>query len=454
MQAHSLKAGATQVDITPPLGTVINGEFTNRYANHIADPLHAKALVLQNGDTSLLFVVVDICVMQRDFLDEVKKMIADQTGIPVANQLISSTHAHSAGSVADLLMGHVDWSYRKKLATGLVQAATQAQGQLKPAKIGYGWFDEPRHVVCRRYRMKDGYQSINPVSGAVDGVKTNPFGHEQDIVERASQPDTELRYLAVKGVDDQWIGLLANYSLHYVGDCDRGTITADYFGHFARALTDELGAGPAFVGIMSNGTSGEINIWDFLDPDRYPTENHEKSKLIGRELAAGVAASLAAVEWETEAALESRYQEVTVGTRKPTAAELARAKEIVTQTDYESIVFDQQGFQQVYAREQVLLAEYPDAEQVPVQAFRVGSGIIGALPGEFFAETGLKLKAARPDKKYFTISLANDYAGYVPPAHEIEQGGYECWRCRSSHLANDAEGVIRESLAAQISSLS
>ncbi len=453
MQKQTFKAGAAQVDITPPLGTVINGEFTSRYANNIADPLYAKAMVMQDDATTLLILVVDICVMQRDFLDEVKSIITARTGISAQNQLISSTHTHSAGSIADLLMGHVDWGYRTKLPTLLVEAALKAQQDMVPAQIAYGWFDEPRHMVCRRYRMKADYRPYNPVNGGSDVVKTNPFGDENDIVERTSNPDTELRYLAVKGIDDQWIGLLANYSLHYVGDCARGTISADYFGCFAKELVGLLGADPTFVGMVSNGTSGEINIWDFLDPERYPLAHHEKSRLIGKDLAIGVAASLSDVTWEAQPVLGSRYEEVTVGLRKPTPAELETAKEIVQQTDYENIQLDQRGYQQVYAREQVLLAEYPDEKQVPVQAFRIGSGLIGALPGEFFAETGLHIKAGRPDKKYFTICLANDYVGYVPPAHELEKGGYECWRCRSSHLAENAEGILRDGLVAQINSL-
>src|SRR5690606_7833849 len=115
MSHHMFKAGAAQVDITPPLGTVINGEFTSRYANKIADPLFAKALVLQDAKTTLLIVMVDICAMRRDFLDEVKATIAHSHGIPREHQLIAATHTHFAGSVADALMGHVDWAYRQWL---------------------------------------------------------------------------------------------------------------------------------------------------------------------------------------------------------------------------------------------------------------------------------------------------------------------------------------------------
>ncbi|HWK58497.1 MAG TPA: hypothetical protein VNQ80_14225 [Parapedobacter sp.] len=451
MQEHSFSAGAAQVDITPPLGTVINGEFTNRYANNIADPLFAKALVLQQGKTTLLIIMVDICAMQRDFLDEVKTTISHLLGIPCRCQLIAATHTHSAGSVAELLMGHIDWAYRRRLRGLIVDAAKAAFNNLEPAKIGWGAVDQPQHLLCRRYEMDSGFQAVNPVTGGRDEVKTNPFGNEHRIVRDTTQPDPGLGYLAIQAIDGRWLGLLANYSLHYVGDCDRGTISADYFGYFAKAVAIQLGADEGFVGLMSNGTSGEINIWDFQHPDRYPKGNHEKSRLIGGELAAAVAHSLQRVSWESSPSLAVRYTDFVVGLRKPSVEELPVFERIVRETDYETISFgNERFFEQVYAREQVLLAEYPDEKPFPVQSFRIGQGAIGALGGEFFSETGLKLKSTGPSGKYFTICLANDYVGYVPPAHELARGGYECWRCRTSHLAVDAEEKIRTILAEQL----
>ncbi|MEC3878583.1 hypothetical protein [Parapedobacter sp. 10938] len=451
MSHYTFKAGAAQVDITPPLGTVINGEFTSRYANKIADPLFAKALVLQDGTTTLLIIMVDICAMQRDFLDDIKATIARSLGVPPECQLIAATHTHSGGSVTDLLMGHVDWAYRQWLPQRIVETATDAYANLRPAKIGWGSVDQPQHLLCRRYQMGAGYEAINPVTDGLDKVKTNPFGDEEQIVGSTTTPDPGLRYLAVQGIDGHWISLLANYSLHYVGDCERGTLSADYFGYFARSVASGLGADYRFVGMMSNGTSGEINIWDFQDPDRYPKGNHEKSKMIGDDLASGVVESLPEIHWEEAPVLEANYIDLLVGTRKPTAAELATAERIVSETDYESITFGEPNFfKQVYAREQVLLSGVPDEKLFPIQSFRIGSGAIGGLGGEFFSETGLQLKSVGPTDKYFTVCLANDYVGYVPPGQELEKGGYECWRCRTSYLAADAEEKIRSVLEQQL----
>ncbi|MFA4868012.1 MAG: hypothetical protein WC623_07435 [Pedobacter sp.] len=443
MEEYTLKAGAASIDITPSLGTLINGEFTNRYANKIADRLYAKTLLLKTSQLTLAFVVVDICAMQKDYLDDIKERIFQETHIHPEHILISSTHTHSSGSVTDLLMGHVDMAYRECLPQLIVASVKQALSLAKPAKLGFGKVDVPEHVLCRRYYMRDGYKAFNPITGTLDQVKTNPFGGESEIVGSASAVDPEVGYLAVKGLDGEWISLLANYSLHYVGDCDRGTISADYFGYFSRTIGKLLNADESFVGIMSNGTSGEANIWDFKDPNRYPKGNHEKSELIGMSIAHAVNNSLHQMIWETNPFLDVIYRDINVRSRKPSPAELVRALSIVADTDYEHINLDQQGYEQIYAREQVLLNDYPDEVSFPIQAFKIGSGIIGALGGEFFAETGLKLKEDAAGKAYFTITMANDYVGYVPPAHELEKGGYETWRCRTSRLAAECEEEIR-----------
>lgn len=435
------------MDITPPLGTLINGDFINHYARAVHDNLYAKALVMEDGENMLAIVVADICAMGKDLLDDVKKRIEKQIGIKPENILISSTHTHAAGSVESLLLGAVDHAYRVKIPDFIIQAVRRAKENIRPAKIGFGVADAPEHVVCRRFFMKEGYVAHNPVTGGFDKVKTNPFGDENQIDRRVAPMDTQVGFLAVRGMDEKWICLLANYSMHYVGDWENGTITADYFGVFSRQLQNKIQATDGFVGMMSNGTSGEANIWDFLQLDRYPTQFFEKSKLIGNDLAEKVFQSLNYIEWQTNPILSSLYRELPVSVRKPSLQELEKAEEIITTSDYESITVINAGeLRKVYAREQILLNEYPDSILFPIQVLRIGDGVIGGLGGEFFAETGLWLKQHMPGKSYFTISLANGYVGYVPPEHEIELGGYETWRCRTSYLKPEAEKIIRNEL--------
>ena len=443
---QSLLAGAAQTDITPPLGTLVNGEFVAYYAHTIHDPLFSKALVLKNEAVVLAIVMVDICAMDKEFITGVKKEIAASAGILPQNILIAATHTHYAGSILDLLGGPCDLPYRKNLGKKIVESVVEAQRRLTPAKAGFVSVDVPEHVVCRRYYMKPGYKALNPVTGEPDIIKTNPAGGEAYIDKRASEVDPELSAVAIQSLDGKWISVLANYSMHYVGDCANGTITADYFAVFSRHIAANLKAGEDFVAMLSNGTSGEANIWDFLQPDRYPKEDHQKKEMIGKDLAAQLNEALENIRWEHDLSLHASLRYVTLGVRKPSAAEVEAAKKIVAQTDYRLINPDAEAMVNIYAREQVFLNEYPDEIQFPVQALKIGDITIGALGGEFFAETGLSLKKKINTDKYFTITMANDYIGYVPPAHEIEKGGYETWRCRSSHIKPDGEAIVRNAL--------
>lgn len=435
-----LYANSEQIEITPALGTLINGEFTSRFASNIADPLFAKALYLKEGGVEQLFIVVDICVMKRDFLDEIKKEISQETGIPASHQMIASTHTHHGGSVADLLLAQVDLAYRKVLHNKLVELAKRVISKSVASKVAFQKIEKPEHLTCRRYNMDSSYQAQNPVSGSVDEIKTNPFGAEHLIVSRSTIPDPEVCYIAVKSLEDKWIGLLANYNLHYVGDCPRSTITADYFGYFARRVQHDIGDDEAVI-MMSNGTSGEVNIWDFINGDRYSKEYHAKSKLIGEDIAVSISKQFGDLDWITNPSLEVLYEDMRVSVRDLEEDLFKSAVKTVQQTDYELVKYtDSDLMEKVYAREQVLLAEVEKPILFPIQCFKIGPIQIGALGGEFFSETGKKLKNGQD--KYFTICLANDYVGYVPPKEEFAKGGYETWRARSCFLAEDAEERI------------
>jgi neutral ceramidase len=448
----NFKAGAAKVDITPSLGTIIGADFLPHYARFIHDPLYSKSLVFKDVNTIIAIIVVDICIMDTDFMDGVKARIQLLTGIEPKNILLASNHNHAAGDIISLLGGAADITYKKKLPDLIIESVILAKNNLQPAKIASDLVNVPEYVRCRRYLMADGYEAKNPVTRKNDIVKTNPFGGEDKIIGPAAKTDPELSFLAVKSLDDKWISILANYSLHYVGDWPDDSITGDYFGEFSKQIQEKLGAEEDFIGMMSNGTSGDVNIWDFMNPDRFPKENYAKTKLIGGDLAQKVFEKTESLVWENEPNISVKYEEFKLNIRKPSAEELEIAKQEFIENDFNNLSLKSDMIQRIYNREQVLLNEYPDTSKVSVQAIKIGNLVIGALPGEFFAETGLKLKEGINLHNYFTISLANAYGGYVPPSHEIDRGGYETWRARSSFLEQNAEEKIREKLAGLIKS--
>ena len=91
-----LRAGAAAIDITPrTFPVLINGGMTSNSANAVTTPIHARAIVMEDGRERVALVVVDSCMMSRPFLDEVKAMASKKTGIRPDRMMISATHAHS-----------------------------------------------------------------------------------------------------------------------------------------------------------------------------------------------------------------------------------------------------------------------------------------------------------------------------------------------------------------------
>ncbi len=77
---------------TCPAASARNG------AESAHDPLHARALVLDDGTTALAMVVVDNIGLSPALIVEAKQLASQKTGNSVERILISSTHTHSAPS--------------------------------------------------------------------------------------------------------------------------------------------------------------------------------------------------------------------------------------------------------------------------------------------------------------------------------------------------------------------
>jgi hypothetical protein len=82
-------------------------------------------------------------------------------------------------------------------------------------------------------------------------------------------------------------------------------------------------------------------------------------------------------------------KEIELGARKPDEADLKRAHEIL-----EKAPTPLKTLPEIYARETVLMAKYPDRVKVKLQALRIGELGITAIPCEVFTEIGLDLRSA------------------------------------------------------------
>src|SRR5690625_3562962 len=97
-QDRRLRAGASISNITPPLGEAIVGNWNSPPATYIHDDLHARSLVLDDGEVRLVIVIVDNVSIKREVYDAAKHMIHHRTGIPMSHMMMAATHTHSGTS--------------------------------------------------------------------------------------------------------------------------------------------------------------------------------------------------------------------------------------------------------------------------------------------------------------------------------------------------------------------
>ena len=443
---QSLKAGAFAQDITPPEFPIsVNGNMADALATAAHDPLHARCLVLANQETTLAIVVCDSCVLPRELMDEAKRLASKKTGIPTSHILISATHAHSCPTSTGVFQSDPDAKYVKFLTVQIAKGIEQAHKQLEPARIGWAAINEPSQLFNRRWLLKPGETNEDPFGGHTDRARMNPGYSNPQVDKQAGPVDPQVSLLSVQSRDGRPIALLSNYSLHYVGGVESGVVSADYFGEFCSRIGRHLGATevkPAFVGIMSNGTSADVNNVNFSLKSGPKREPYEQIGIVAEVVAQAAAKAHKGIQYHDSLPLKVREAEVELGVRVPSSDEVAAAEKRLAEVTERPL----KGMPLIYSRETVLLSKYPATVKAKLQAIRIGQLGIVSSPCETFTETGLALKKESPLPSTFTIELANGYNGYLPTLEQHQLGGYETWRARSSYLATDAEPKIRSTL--------
>jgi len=431
--ARRLRAGAAASNITPALGVSLSGTIMQiGPARHIHDELHARALVLDDGTTRIALLTADATMICREVFDQAKALAHKHTGIPIDHMLMAATHTHAAPRVIGIGTGELDKDYYAFLSRRMADAVRRAVHNLAPAEIAWGAASVPQFPQNRRWFVKPGTMPPNPFGGTNDQVLM--YGNRKGIGVKAAGPvDPEFSVLAVRHADGRPLALLGNYSIHYVGGYGRAEVSSDYFGCFAGCTRDALEAGaldPPFVGILSNGTFGDTG---------GVGGGYSAMRRVAGALAKEARRLWDGMAWRDRVDLAMRETEIEVGVRRPDAARLAWARNLPAKPAGGK----PHPWRKIYAREAILLSEYPARVSVKLQALRIGDLGIAAIPCEPFAETGLAIKKHSPLKPTFTIGIANGYHGYLPTPEQHKLGGYETWPARSSCLEAGAEPRIR-----------
>ena len=455
-EQRNLRAGAATSNVTPALGVSLQGLVAQGgRATHVHDELHARCLVLDDGTERIAIAVCDSTMIAGFVIDEAKELIRQRSGLTPDRVLISATHTHSTPRAIRLSERPEDIEYLHFLARRIADGVQRAINNLAPAKVGWARGRRAEFVHNRRWFVDESVRQPNPFGGTGDLVTMNPNRSAGGLLRPAGPVDPEVFVLSVQHADGRPLALLANYGLHYVGGIPGGVVSADYFGVFAERMKALLGAegqDPPFVGIMSNGTGGDVNAIDFSQPDT-PAPPYERMTAIAHAVAEEAFRACQTITHREAVALAMREVALPLRIRRPDAQRLAWAKPIYASAEAKIAAGRPLTRQEVFAREAICLKDYPDIAPVKLQAIRIGDLGIVSAPSEVFAETGLAIKAQSALPATFTITLANGFYGYLPPPQQHKWGGYETWDARSSCLEIEAEPKIRAALLSLLAEL-
>ncbi|MBA7680468.1 hypothetical protein ES703_88784 [subsurface metagenome] len=415
--AAELTAGIAVIDITPPVGYRMSGYFRERLSTGTSNPLHAKAIVLRQGDECAALVFCDIIGLSLNVSSRVRRQAAEKTGIPASNILIAATHTHTGPLYFSALRKHFhdlamarygsdpceNVDYPSELVAKIVKVVTKANAAVKPVQLEAGVAEQQGLSFNRRFHMKSGTVRFNP------GV-LNP-----DIVRPAGPIDPEVGMIFFRKADGgSAAAALVNFTLHL--DTVGGSLYAADYPFYLEQLLRKT-HGKELVLLFGTGACGDINHIDVTKKERLKTD------YIGKTLAETIKARTASLKVITEPALAVRSEIVQAPLQRYGPQRIAWARENIKKVGTRELSF----LEQVEAYK-ILALEMRRGETMPleVQVFRLSRDVaVVGLPGEVFVDLGLAIKRASPFPTTLVIELCQDAPGYIPTKKAFAEGSYE-----------------------------
>jgi len=403
MASDELLASAVEIDITPPIGVGFDG-YAARKGNSqgIHDPLLGQLLLLASGDRQLVLISLDLLGTSLDLSQQVREGIREAIGVPPDFTLVACSHTHSGAAgflpLQPGITSFQDPELKQMVARKLIGASVWAREGLRPARLGVG-------------------------RGTAAGIGLNRNDPEEGPV------DNEVIVLCVEDRGGIPIAVMMNHGCHpTVLGYQNLYFSADYPGA-ARANLRRIY--PDTVFLFTNGASGDVST-------RFSRREQSFGEVerMGRLLAGEVLKVMQTLTTRPTAELRARTLSVELKFRPFPDRQAAQREVARLQAELDRLKASGAGHGQIRrattrvegATAQLLMAQElagRSSNASQIQMLSIGDLALVGLPGEPFTRTVLDLKAASPNRLTGVISYANDYQGYFPDAHSIEQGSYE-----------------------------
>jgi neutral ceramidase len=449
-----LMAGSAVRDITPKAGVMLSGDVGSlRTTELVLDPLHARVLVLESGETKICIIALDICLITAEPTRRIRQQAAKRWGFNPDAIMVHALQSHSAPSLGDFIFsdsftnvpddmawirGGAGHEYDEFAEEQVIEAIGEAVGNMRPVDMAVASGIEGRLAFNRRAVQRDG-------TVFMPGPMWNEPVGNTDILYMEGPIDPEVGVLCFRADDMSLPGLIVNYACHPVHVFPKPHVSADWPGATCTAL--QWTFGHECTPIVLNGPCGNINPWPPYDPDY--VEDHVA---MGETLAETVRKVMETMRFEEAGDISWKTKTIRIPMRMPEADGLAEARKLLDEQpeppwneDHSRIEFSW-----ILAAEKVDLAQQIERDPLydyEIQVFRIGDVAILGLPGEPFSEGALAIKAQSPTRWTHVVHDVSHYVGYLPTAEACERGGHELTAGNWSRLVPEGlDIVVKESV--------
>jgi len=443
--AQTFQSGFAERDITPEIGSEAPGGYGKVYHKFVHDACKVRAAVFDDGKTKVALVGIDAIAIHHSTTLNVRKAIADKTGMDPNAILIGASHSHSSGPTMGVMPNEYDHAsdivkklayeqstcadpkYLAKVEKALIDAVCSAHDSRVAVKAGIGKGFEPTVAFNRRFKMRDGRAITHPGVG-------NP-----EIVEPAGPVDPEVGVIGVWNEKKELVGCVVNFACH--ATTSPGGISASYIHYLEKVIQGYYGKNAVVV--FLNGASGDITQVDNRNPYRHP-EAEKWAQIVGGKIGAEALKVLLLMETGTMTPVAFQSKVMTIKKRPPSPEKVKQSLALVQQ-DPKVVGATEWTFAKEIMMLDAQLQKWPTAE-VEVQAIQVGPAVFLTTPAEYFCQFGLDQKAKSGFAFTFPVSLANGCVGYVPTEDAFGEngGGYETRLTSYSNLDIKAGPQMRD----------
>jgi neutral ceramidase len=397
-----MKIGTARVDITPPLGCLMDGfEARTTGATGVHDPLRARVLVAEGDDgTTVALVVADLLQIDQGVQDLIADQVLRSTGIPRERLQLIGTHTHS-GPIA-----LPDTEVERMIADRIASAVAEANSSRREATIAVG---------------------VGTVTGI--GANRRPAGGPVDD-----------RVTVVRFDDEgaQPLATLVNYGCHPTTLGPNNTLySADYPGVLCRELEQAIGG----LVLFTTGPQGDVNPGGYSPEGSMvgvvvPWRTYESAEKYGRALAESALAvhdtlqpSPASRVWGASEVVELARKRLPDPEAARRAADMAiaaaaavRGVDLSPDATYHALVAA------AYADLVAGQAAAPGRDgpvRVRISGLGFGRFVHVGVQGELFVALGQRIRAALGERTTCIAALCDGTVGYIPTAEAYAEGGYE-----------------------------